>query len=213
MTCDLPSVRTVTVSGAGVQRFAVSPKALMSWQPGQWRIPRFFPATSSSTSLKGARVRSELRPAQVLFKVDVSVLYRLVTPIVLMCTLRRIMEQFRMLTELQSKWVDFDTAGKELYLEQVRRVRTIERGLKMFELSNRGHTALRLPQMRSFTERLGIYITRCKLSDDPGAKAMIHQLNIGYLNAGLDIGALHGGCAIPQGHMTAYFNVFHDVAG
>ena len=28
-----------------------------------------------------------------------------------------------MLTELQSKWVDFDTAGKEMYLEQVRRVR------------------------------------------------------------------------------------------
>ena len=109
--------------------------------------------------------------------------------------LRRIMEQFRLLTELQSKWVDFDTAGKEMYLDQVRRVQSLKVALIVFKVITGGRAALQLPQMRSFTERLGVYITRCKLSDDPGAKAMIHQLNIGYLNAGLDFNAWHGGCA------------------
>ena len=108
---------------------------------------------------------------------------------------RRIMEQFRLLTELQGKWVDFDTAGKEMYLEKVWRDDIWQHpSCWSSPLPSKLQAALCLRQMRSFTERLGIYITRCKLSDDPGAKAMIHQLNVGYLNAGLSIDAMHAGC-------------------
>ena len=52
------------------------------------------------------------------------------------------------------------------------------------------------PQMQEFTERLGIFITRCRLSDDPAAKAIINKIDVSHLNAGLSMTAMHEGCAI-----------------
>ena len=49
--------------------------------------------------------------------------------------------------------------------------------------------------MQDFTERLGIFITRCRLSDDPAAKAMMNRVDVSYLHAGISMQAMHEGCA------------------
>eukprot|EP00899_Mesostigma_viride_P003906 jgi/Mesvir1/13516/Mv06311-RA.1 len=69
----------------------------------------------------------------------------------------RITKDFKQLSSLQSKYFSFDTEGKSLYIEH----------------------------MDQFVERMQIFTTRFRLSDDPEVKAILHKLDAELLESGM----------------------------
>lgn len=63
--------------------------------------------------------------------------------------------------------------------------------LKLKRPHEMSHSSNLAPQMDQFAERLSVFTTRCKLSDDEAGRELMRRLNAQCLEAGMNIGRLY----------------------